>query len=126
MLGWHISVYRKTRDRLTPAEFDSPRGALLAQWQGDVGALNWIIEICGSEAGQELGGDGYPFCFTARCSELKPVILGDMPGARKVWIHDLHDQIDFSKWKGSTFIDRDELQSVEVDEWLLVIAWDES
>ena len=126
MLGWHISVYQKTVDRFTPAEFESQKGTLLAQWQGDTGALGWILKVCESDAGQDLGGNGYPYCFTARCGSLRPVILGDPPGARKVWIHGPDDVIDYSKWKGQTFIDHSELQSVDEDEWLLIEAWDES
>jgi len=126
MLGWHISVYRKTADRLTPAEFESPKGTLLAQWQGNDGALGWILKVCESDTGQDLGGNGYPYCFTARCGSLRPVILGDPPGARKVWIHGPDDVIDYSKWKGQTFIDHSELQSVDESEWLLIEAWDES
>lgn len=125
-MGWHVSVYRKTTKRLLPADFDSPMGELLAQWQGDVEALGWIIAVCNSNNGQNLGGDGYPYCFTARCEVLKPVILSDPPGARKVWLHGPDDQIDHSKWKGSTFVNHDEFQSIGGGEWLLIRAWDES
>ena len=101
-------------------------GTLLAQWQGDVGALGWIEKVCRSDSGRNLGGDGYPYCFTALGGALKPFILGDLPGARKVWIHGPDDQIDHSKWKGTTFIDHSELQLLGEKEWLLIRAWDES
>jgi hypothetical protein len=126
MLGWHISVYRKTSQRFEPADSLSSTGSLLAQWQGDVDALSWIIAVCETENGRLMGGDGYPFCYTARCDALKSTILGGPPGARKVWIHGPDDIIDYSKWKGSTFIDPGEFDRTDDNEWLFVEAWDES
>lgn len=126
MLGWHVSVYRKVNDPLNPAHFDSDYGQLLAQWQGDVGALGWLDTLVSTGDAIDLGGNGYPSRYTAQCRVLRPVVTEGPPGAREHWLHDPGDIIDWNVWKGKTFVEHEILGSVPESEWLLVVAWDES
>jgi hypothetical protein len=126
MLGWHISVYRTSPPSAVPAKVDADRGALLAQWQGKLGALRWLGELAFNNSAVDLGGNGYPSIYTVRCDALRPVVLKGPPEANETWIHEPTDIIDRTVWKGKTFIDHDELNAVPGEEWLTVVAWDET
>lgn len=127
MLGWHVRVHRKRWRRRAPATFSSRPGPLLGQWQGSLGALEWLDELCTSGDATMTGGDGYPVRYTARCRDVRPVLLAGPPGAQEPWVHGEHDIIvDPSKWTGRTAIDRPALDACRPDEWLIVEAWDES
>lgn len=125
MLGWHISVYRKPFGRTTPAAFDTKAGVRLAVWQGDVGALQWLDDLVRTGDALGLGGDGYPFRYTARAEHIVPVILGGPPYAFQTWRRGAGDVID-PKWAGRTVVDRDAIAVCQPKEWLLIEAWDES
>jgi len=126
MLGWHVSVYRKVRARERPARFGSRSGALLAQWQGGLGALSWLDELVRTGQAIDLGGVGYPNRYTVRCQLARPVVLGGPPEAREPWVFGVGDVIDSSVWKGRTHVDEEEFASVPAREWLIVEAWDDS
>lgn len=126
MLGWHVSVYRKTRGGRRPAKFGSRAGALLAQWQGGLGALSWLDELVRTGQATDLGGNGYPVRYTLRCELARPVVLAGPPEAREQWVFDAGDVIDSSLWRGRTHVDVEAFASVSASEWLIVEAWDES
>ena len=126
MLGWHVSVFRKLEQSSGPASADTEVGSLIAQWQGSVGALDWLDGLCTTERCVYLGGNGYPSRYTTHCGAIRTELLGGPPLAREVWLSDPGDTIDWSLWKGATFVDHDELSNIPNDEWLLIVAWDES
>jgi hypothetical protein len=64
MTGWHISVYRQTDKRASPATPASPRGERLAVWQTGDGGLGWIYGLVKEGKAIDLGGNGYPHRFT--------------------------------------------------------------
>jgi hypothetical protein len=125
MLGWHISVFRQTDGGSSPAKADSEEGVRLAVWQTGVEGLQWLDELV--ETGQtiDLGGDGYPNYYTAQAEHLIPRIVGGPPEANRIWRHAPQDVIT-SRWEGKTTIDRAAADDCRLDEWLLVVAWDES
>lgn len=126
MLGWHVSVYRRQAPAAGPVGESDERGELLAQWQGGLSSLDWLDELSTKGSCLDLGGNGYPNLYTAPCGALRPVIVAGPPNAGAVWLHDPGDIIDWSKWKGKTFVDHERFEEVPEDEWLLVVAWDES
>ena len=125
MLGWHISVYRKTADRTTPATIDADAGPRLAVWQGGIGALKWLDDLVGDSDALNLGGNGYPFRYTATSEHIVPVMLGGPPDAIERWRRDAGDVID-PKWAGRTVLDVSAIDACQPGEWLLIEAWDES
>lgn len=73
------------------------------------------------------------------CPELADVVLipllpvtsrtahrGSSANQNTVWRSDPHDIIDSTKWPGCRVLDEQLLTRCDVDEWLLVVVWDES
>lgn len=125
MLGWHISVYRQVDGGKAPARDDAAEGPRLAVWQTGLDGLQWIDELVAAGRAVDLGGNGYPCRYTAQAERLIPPILGGPPEAERIWGCDPHDVIG-SAWEGKTVIDRPVADDCRPDEWLLVVAWDES
>ena len=119
MTGWNISVYRQKDGGNAPATDQSIGGARLAVWQTGYAGLDWIRKLV--EAGQviSLGGDGYPYRYTAPTERLLPRILDGPPNADRAWIYDVGDIIG-DAWEGQTVIDREEAGRCSKDEWLLI------
>ena len=122
MLGWHISVYRKTDDGGSPAEWESPKGTRLAVWQTGLGGLDWLRELVKAGKAIDLGGDGYPLRYTATAEDLIPHLAEE---GLTVWMLDPGDVVG-EGWEGRTVIDKATVRACRPDEWLLVEAWDES
>jgi hypothetical protein len=125
MLGWHISVYRQASGGSVPGEYDSEQGPRLAVWQGDRWGLAWIDELVKAGQAIDLGGGGCPTWFTAQAEHLIPPILGGPPSAREIWTSGPDDVLT-SQWAGKTVINHAVVDGCRADEWLLVVAWDES
>ena len=56
---------------------------------------------------------------------LLPRILDGPPKANKVWWRDECDAVR-PEWAGRTVIDLESAEKCPANEWLLVVAWDES
>lgn len=125
MLGWNISVYRQANGGSAPANEDSELGTRLAVWQTDVAGLEWLDEFAKSGQAIDLGGDGYPYYYTAQAEFLIPRIVGGPPEARHTWAVGQHDIVG-SQREGKTMIGRAMADDCRSDEWLLVVVWDES
>jgi hypothetical protein len=125
MLGWHISIYRQTNDGSSSATVEPPEGTRLAVWQTGLGGLDWVQELVKANKAIDLGGNGYPCRYTATAQNLIPQIIGEPPGARRIWASGENDILT-EKWEGKTVIDRAAIAACRPDEWLLIVAWDES
>ena len=125
MLGWNISVYRQDRDGSSPATAESVAGARLAVWQTGSEGLDWITELVKTGKVKSLGGDGYPFWYTATAENIIPQIIDEPPMAKRVWVYGVNDIIT-EQWEGQTVIDSMRAAACRPDEWLLIEAWDES
>ena len=137
MNGWHISVFRQIAGRSSPAKTTSlemfpsvtDRIAIeetrLAVWQAHWGGLQWLDELVVAGHAIDFPGDGYPNYYTAKAESLLPVIADGPPGARETWICGEHDVLT-SGWEGKTVIDPAVADACQPDEWLFVVAWDES
>lgn len=125
MLGWHISIYRQADGGLSPATAESAKDIRLAVWQTGLGGLDWILELVEAGKAIDLGGNGYPCQYTATAENLLPRIIDEPPGALLVWASGADDIIT-EKWEGRTVIDHSAANDCRPDEWLLIVAWDES
>jgi hypothetical protein len=125
MLGWHISVFRQAGGGSSPGEYDSEQGARLAVWQADFGGMGWLDELVKTGHAIDLGGAGYPSWLTAQAEHLIPPIVGGPPSAREIWTSGPDDVLT-SQWAGKTVINHAVADDCRADEWLLVVAWDES
>lgn len=113
MLGWHISVYRKSD------------GSRLAVWQAGSHGLEWIDALVKAGDAVNLGGDGYPFRYTATAAILRPLLTDGPPNARNAWVSEPGDILT-GNWAGKTVLDHVALAQCPPDEELLIEAWDES
>ncbi len=125
MLGWHISIYRQTNSGVSPASGESTKGTRLAVWQAGLNGLDWIQELVAANKAIDLGGNGYPNRYTATADCLVPQLINEPPDARPVWVFEEHDIVT-EKWAGKTVIDQAAIAVCRPDEWLLIVAWDES
>jgi hypothetical protein len=125
MLGWHISVYRQTDGGASPATNETPHGERLAVWQTGVRGLDWLSELSTAGKAIDLGGNGYPWRFTASAEHIIPKIILGPPEARETWHHDAGDILT-DKWVGKTQVNGATAAICRPEEWLLVEAWDES
>jgi hypothetical protein len=125
MLGWNISVFRQVDDGLSPAKAGSEKGVRLAVWQTGLEGLKWLDALVEAGHAIDLGGNGYPNYYTAQAEHLIPRIIDGPPEANPTWSYGPHDVVT-SQWEGKTTIDRAAIEDCRSDEWLLVVAWDES
>ena len=124
-VGWHISVYRQVGGGSEPGEYSSDYGPRLAVWQASIRGLDWILQLRGEGKAKLLGGDGYPVKFTAMSSDVLPHLEGEPPSANEVWVYDSGDKL-LPGWAGRTLKDEEVIRACSTEEWLLIVAWDES
>jgi len=125
MLGWNISVFTQADGGSSPARNDSKEGTRLAVWQTGLSGLSWIDDLVNDGHAHNLGGIGYPNRYTAQAKYLIPRIAAGPPDAHAVWASSPEDILG-PKWEGKTMIDRAVMNRCTADEWLVVVAWDES
>lgn len=125
MLGWHISVFRQADGGSLPAGNDTREGARLAVWQAGLDGIDWLRDLVAVGKAVDLGGNGYPFRFSAPAAHLMPRILEGPPFAHSVWIVPA-GSVTTEQWAGRTMIDCEQSAACPPDEWLLVVVWDES
>ena len=125
MMGWNIGVFRQTEGRSTPANRDAEEGPRLAVWQTGIEGLHWLDELAAAGNAICLGGDGYPNYYTAQAEHIISRVVAGPPLANRSWMVGEHD-ILMPGWAGKTVIDHAVAGDCRPDEWLLVIAWDES
>ncbi len=124
VLGWHVSVYRQEDGGASPATNDSRAGTRLAVWQTS-GNLHWLDELVEAGKAIDLHGDGYPCRYTAPAKHLIPLIIDRPPEANETWVRGPDDIIG-PGWDGRTVTNPAAAAQCRPDEWLLVVAWDES
>ena len=115
MLGWHISIYRQLDGGASAATFPTPQGTRIAVWQAGIGGLDWLSELIKAGKAIDLGGNGYPYRFTAIAENLMPQIADSPPGARDNWLCGAGDLVT-DKWEGKTVIDGAEVTLCRPDE----------
>jgi hypothetical protein len=126
MLGWNTSVYRQRYGKDSPATFESPKGERMAVWQTGMYGLRWIKDLAKAGVAIDLGGNGYPCRLTAPAKHILPQIRGGSPPeANDVWGCDENDTL-LESWVGKTKVETSVMAQCTDDEWLLIVAWDES
>ncbi len=125
MLGWNISVFRQIDGGSLPATADVTRGSRVAAWQARLDGLKWLNALVEAGHGIDLGGDGYPNYYTVQSAHLLPTIIDGPPEVNRIWWCGPEDTVT-SGWAGKTVIDHALVEECRPDEWLLVVAWDES
>lgn len=97
----------------------------MAIWQTEIRGVHWLEELADAGNAIHLGGNGYPYRFTARASRLLPTVLEGPPYANSRWMYEVGD-IRGPDWEGRTTLDREAIARCDPNEWLIVEVWDES
>ena len=126
MIGWRISVYRQTNGGNSPAEFSYANvGPLVAVWSSASDGLGWFEDLAEQGKAIALGGDGYPFEFTAKTIDLETEFIEGSAGVNQISILDPKEPVP-SLWDGWMCVYREELKACHPDEWLLIKVFDQS
>jgi hypothetical protein len=94
-------------------------------WQTGTDGLDWLDELVKAGKAIHLGGDGYPYWYTAPAAYLCERILDGPPHARSSWAYDVGD-ILLEGWEGKTTTNHHAISTTRVGEWLVIEVWDES
>ena len=124
MLGWNISVYRLEQEAAR-ATTTSPTGVRLAVWQTGLDGLDWIDELVKEGKAMNLGGNGYLCRFTASAEHLIPHFVNGSPEAQSTLRFEGSGML-MEGWEGKPAIDQTAIAVCRPNEWLLLVAWDES
>lgn len=125
MIGWNINVYRQKSPIALPATAASHAGERLAAWQTDEYGLAWIDKLVKEGTAIDLGGDGHPCQYTSPSKYITAQITDGPPRANDVWLREDFDFVT-DEWLGKTMIDSEVIARCNDEEWLLIVAWDES
>jgi hypothetical protein len=122
MIGWSVGIYKQEAGGDTPARFTYGRhGIRLAAWEtGDVGAPDLFEDLAKEGKAINLGGDGYPYQFTAKVVDLKPLIC-EKPPCGGEWTFKSEDT-RFPAWL--SVMNREAFEKCDSDEWLLIEIFD--
>ena len=78
MLGWEIFIHRLDPSQtLKTREFT--QASVVTKWRAGLGGYDWIKVILKKDKATALGGNGYPFLFSAKFNILQPIILNGAP-----------------------------------------------
>lgn len=74
MLGWEIYIHRLDSDQSLEAT-KLTQDSIVAHWRAGLGGYDWIKELVKIDKAKALGGNGYPFLFSAKFHVLHSSIL---------------------------------------------------
>jgi len=75
-----------------------------------VGGLAWLDELVSQVLAVNLGGNGYPFSYTAKAAFVKPEIEGGPPHEKATWTNGRDDVVDWDRWSGRTVVETEALK----------------
>jgi hypothetical protein len=124
-MSFSVSVYRQTNDGSSPATAESSYGTRVAGWHETW--FYWMYELVESGKAIDLGGNGYPSLYTARAEDLIaqiPSCSDDETPEHRVIVR-LKGRVVGSSPPQHEF-DPAVVKACRPDEWLLLVAWDNS
>ncbi|MSR09954.1 MAG: hypothetical protein EXR82_10650 [Gammaproteobacteria bacterium] len=122
MLGWQIFVCRQVDGGSVPATPESETHRALLYWDEGLFGLGWLKALAKSGAAIDLGGNGYPWSFTAQASVIRAHWPGPGPGSEGPW--DIGPET--CRETGEPVAPGALLADCPADEWLKIDAWDQS
>lgn len=130
MLGWFISVYLPKEAQKGPSPKTAPTFKTplekkpLIRWATGISGDEWIRKLCREGKAINLGGDGYPFKFTAQAKILRPFLLESPPHPSLYWKEFVESELPISGGEGLR--NSKTLKSLEEDQWLVIEVFDQS
>lgn len=123
MLGWHINVFRTDATRL---DYDISADELrIASWSTGMRGLDWLNKLAKANKILYLGGNGYPYRYSAKASEILPIITSGIPTPHQPIIlgDDYVLQTDEIR---SLKLDTPKISNSGPNDHLLIEVWDQS
>lgn len=124
MLGWYVVIFRTNAK--THLVYDaSTDEARLASWSTGINGLDWLDHLAKANKILNLGGNGYPSRYSAKASEILPIISSALSSCnRPIAIGDniVISARDISALK----VDALKISACSSDDQLLIEAWDQS
>ena len=124
MLGWEIYIHRLNSDpSLETTKFTQE--SVVAHWRAGLGGYDWIKALVKENKAKALGGNGYPFLFSAKFHVLQPVILNGAPShSGPLVIGD--DYVLPSNYLERPIINEANLLKCQSDDDMYIQVWDMS
>lgn len=124
MLGWYVVIFRTNAKThlVYDASTDETR---LASWSTGINGLDWLDHLAKANKILDLGGNGYPSRYSAKASEILPIISSALSTCnRPITIGDniVLSAHDISALK----VDALKISACSPDDQLLIEAWDQS
>lgn len=111
MIGWMISILRETNPHQQHVAEDRGTGDCLAFWEADLEGLDWIKGLVEEGRAQFLGGNGYPFLYSARIADIyRFEVFSESPPFLKSW--------------ATAKVDFEMLEQCSAHEWVTVRVFD--
>lgn len=125
MIGWWIVVSTQSPRERDQADQEDRRAAILAQWEAGADGIRWIERLTQEGRADKLAGGGYPNRYTAKASDVLPLLTIDPPlPAGPVIFGD--DYALPANWRGTIELHPERIQACAPDHMLTIDAWDQS
>ena len=130
MLGWWITVMTLVHDSSVVASKEEYEKHILASWETGLGGVDWLIALANNgKATWDKSKDGYPWRFTARASEILPVITSGLPKHQGVWTFGMDPGEEYAtppSWSGKVQLRPQNIERCQPEARLIIDAWDQS
>jgi hypothetical protein len=124
MIGWHINVFRT--DSFTHEVYDvSTDETRIASWSTGMRGLDWLNELVKESKIKKLGGNGYPYRYSAKALEILPIFSFDLRTSNGLLIVGNNNVLE-AKERFSLKLDELKISKCKPDDHLLIEAWDQS
>lgn len=124
MIGFQVRIYR-LQAGASPELDDPDEDLLFATWMTGFRGLDWIEALVKQGRAVDLGGDGYPFKYSATAAVLLPLLATGIPQSGGPLV--IGDDYALSAgWAGDVKLDQAKVSQCSPHETLVIVAWDQS
>ena len=95
------------------------------KWRAGIGGYDWIKVLVKEDKAKALGGNGYPFLFSAKFNILQPVILNGAPSHTGPMIIG-DDYVLPRNYLESPTVNKANLLKCKADDEMFIEVWDMS
>ena len=124
MLGWEIFIHRlDSSQTLESRQFT--QASVVTKWRAGIGGYDWIKVLAKEDKAKALGGNGYPFMFSAKFNILQPIILNGAPSHNGLMMIG-DDYVLPKNYLESPTVNEANLLKCQPDDDMFIAVWDMS
>lgn len=123
MLGWHINVFKTDATYLDYEK--STDEFRIASWSTGIRGRDWLNKLAKENKITYLGGNGYPFRYSARASNILPIITFGITKPDEAIMFGNDYVLQFNELR-SLKLDLYKISNCESEDQLLIEVWDQS